>query len=296
MVERNARIEEEPFPFYARDALTDEERAEVEAYVAGNPEARARLLAALDAAAVLGMMTAPAQPSPAVKDRLMARVAADTSPQTPSRAPSPADRPANRPTHGPRRGFDLRRFYVGRALGFAALLILLGAFGLWRLWQQTNVQREQLVALEERADALQDELDQLRAANEALQAELAARDEVLAQFRQPGAVTVTIGDASGENPDVIGLLTLNAAAGEATLAVANLPPPPAGTTYQAWLIVGETPISAGTFDVGPTGSAVHPLPNAVPGAFDAVGVSLEPSGGSETPTSDSIILLGTVDS
>jgi len=45
-MERNDRIEDELFPFYALDALTDDERAEVDAYVAANPAARGA--AALD--------------------------------------------------------------------------------------------------------------------------------------------------------------------------------------------------------------------------------------------------------
>ena len=35
-MERNTRIEEELFPFYVLDALTAEERREVDDYVAGN--------------------------------------------------------------------------------------------------------------------------------------------------------------------------------------------------------------------------------------------------------------------
>ena len=306
-MERNDRIEEELFPFYALDALTDDERAEVESYVAANPDAGARLLAAQDAVAALAARLEPVAPDPAVKSRLMARIADETAPQPvaverpATAAPLLATRhapPAARPTRPsrPSRGPSLHDFFFGRALGFAVLLVLLGGFGLWRLWQQTNDLRAQVATLQAQAVALQSDVDRLQATNDVLWAELAARDETLAQFRQPGAVTVAIGDATGEYPAAVGTLTILPDGGELTLSVANLPPPPADSTYQAWLIVGGAPVSAGTFAVDTTGQGRHTIANAAPGTFEAVGVSLEPSGGSEQPTPGSIILLGSLDS
>lgn len=292
-MERNDRIEEELFPFYALDALTDDERAEVESYIAANPAAGARLLAAQDAVAAFAARLEPVAPDPAVKSRLMARIADETAPQPV--APPLAKRhplPATRPARGP----SLRDFFFGRALGFALLLVLLGGFGLWRLWQQTNDLRAQVATLQAQAIALQSDVDRLQTTNDVLWAELAARDETLAQFRQPGAVTVAIGDATGEHPAAVGTLTILPDGDEVTLSVANLPPPPADSTYQAWLIVGGAAVSAGTFAVDTAGQGRHLITNAAPGTFEAVGVSLEPSGGSDQPTPGSIILLGSLDS
>jgi len=296
VIERDDVIEDELFPFYALDALTDEERQQVDDYVAGNPEAAARLRALLAGATELAASTAPLPPSPAIKSRLMARVEADLTPTAAPVAPRPAPATTRRRVEEPKPRFDLHSFFFGRALGFAALLLLLGAFGLWRFWQQNNDLRNQLAAVEERAAALQAEADQLRSINATLWGELAARDEVLAQHRQPGAVTFAIGDATGDHPAAVGTVTLSPTGEGATLAVANLPPPEAGTTYQAWLIVGETPVSAGTFTVDAAGSGILAIPSATPGAFGAVGVSLEPAGGSETPTPDQIVLFGNVSS
>ncbi len=218
-MDRNDRIEDELFPFYALDALTDDERAEVDAYVVANPAARARLSALLADVAVLAELSAPLAPAPEVKTRLMARVAADMPP----------------------------------------------------------------------APALQTEVDQLRSFNTILLDELAVRDETLAYLAQPGAVTFALSDPSGERPTAAGTVT-TAADGAVTLAVMNLPPPESGQTYQAWLIVGQTPISAGTFAVDPSGRALYTIANPPAGAFDAFGVSLEPAGGSQQPTE--IVLLG----
>ncbi len=302
-MERNDRIEDELFPFYALDALTDEERAEVDAYVAANPAARDRLSTALADAAALVELSAPLTPAPEVKARLMARVEADaatTALPTADRRPLTAEaakstmtadrRPPTAKTAPPtRRRFGMRDFFFGRALGFAVLVLLLGAFGLWRLWSQSNDLQARVATLEQSNAQLQAELDQARSVNTLLLDELAGRDETLAHLTQPGAVTFALSDPSGARPTAAGTVTTTAD-GAVTLAVMNLPPPQAGQTYQAWLIVGDTPISAGTFAVDPTGRALLTLSNPPAADFDAFGVSLEPSGGSETPTE--IVLLG----
>jgi len=290
---RNDRIEDELFPFYALDALTDEERAEVDAYVAANPAARAQLSAALADAAALVELSTPLAPAPEVKARLMARVEADAARATDDRRPMASDQrpapPARRPAAPAGRRFGLRDFFFGRALGFAVLLLLLGAFGLWRLWSQSNDLQARVDTLEQSNAALQAQLDQARSVNTLLLDELAGRDETLAYLTQPGAVTFALSDPSGARPAAAGTVTTTAD-GAVTLAVMNLPPPEADQTYQAWLIVGDTPISAGTFAVDATGRALLTLANPPAAAFDAFGVSLEPAGGSQTPTE--IVLVG----
>ena len=68
---------EELFPFYALGALSDDERARVEAYVAANPGAKARLDEIMKTASALAYEAAPVEPSPALKKSLMERVNAD---------------------------------------------------------------------------------------------------------------------------------------------------------------------------------------------------------------------------
>ncbi len=311
-MERNDQIEEELFPFYALDALTDEERAEVESYIAGNPAARGRLDEAVSAVAQLIATAEPLTPDPTVKTRLLARIEHEAAPSVAVPQPaatrySPATMSSPQPPSTGRgsasrhmppatRSFSLRDFFFGRALGFAVLLVLLGGFGLWRLWQQSGDLRAQVAELQTTTVALQATLEATQGENQVLRRELAARDETLAQFRQPGAVTIAIGDATGENPTAVGTVTMNPATGQAALTVANLPPPDEGTTYQAWMIVGGAPVSAGTFAVDAAGQGRLAMPEAAPGTFEAVGVSLEPAGGSEQPTPGKIVLLGSLDS
>lgn len=295
-MERNQRIEEELFPFYALDALTEEERAEVDGYVAGNPEAAARLAAMMPAAADLGALATPIAPSPAVKAGLMARVAAEAraAPVAPP-APPPARSTTRRQPPAPRRSWR-ERFAFGRLApaltAFVLVALIASAAAVVRLSRQVTTLREQIAALEAGDDALRTQLGALESENETLRRELAAREDLLAQFNRPGAVTVAIGDATGDHPTAVGTLTTDPATGSATLRVANLPPLDPADTYQAWVIVGETPISAGTFVVDENGNGAHVLSGELPADFDAIGVSLEPEGGSPAPTPGNIILLG----
>lgn len=76
----------------------------------------------------------------------------------------------------------------------------------------------------------------------------------------------------------------------AILCVYDLPPLPAGTTYQAWLVRGDQRDSGGLFQVTSTGDGIlfitapRPLRD-----YNAVGVTVEPSGGSPGPTSPRVI-------
>lgn len=290
-MERNTRIEEELFPFYALDALTEEERDEVERYVAGNPEAGVRLAELSSTALYLVEETAPISPPAAVKASLMARIEAENPAARPIESAAPAQpRPPARKPAIPRRPWWQS---FAPALGaFAALALIVSGITLWQLSRQVGELREQVAVLQQDAGSLQTQVGALESENETLRRELLTREDLLAQFSHPGAVTLAIGDATGENPAAVGTLTFDPTAATSTLRVANLPPLDTSETYQAWVIVGETPHSAGTFSVDESGLGTHIIPGDLPTSFDAVGVSIEPAGGSETPTPGNIILLG----
>ena len=294
-MDRNQRLEEELFPFYALDALTADERAEVERYVAANPQARSRLEELVEAATEFSAETAPIEPAPTVKAGLMARIAADQPPAESQPASQPHPSRTAAPTLTSRQTAPSRRWWemwvpLAGALALAGLLFA-GVYVV-RLSRQVDDLTRQVALLQQGSGDLQSQIDTLEGENANLRRELSAREDQLALYLQPGAVTTVISDLTGEHPTAHGTLTLNRTAGTSTLRVANLPPPDAGTIYQAWLIVGDTPVSAGTFAVDEQGDAVHALTGDLPESFDAVGVSIEPEGGSQTPTPGNIILLG----
>ena len=76
----------------------------------------------------------------------------------------------------------------------------------------------------------------------------------------------------------------------AVLSMTDLPEPPAGSAYQLWLMGDHEPISAGTMEAGQVGpSAAAPIS----GIRDSeqIGITVEPAGGSPTPTGDVILTL-----
>lgn len=259
---------EELFPLYALGALTDEERAQVESYIAGDPQAKARLDELTQTASMLSYDIAPVGPSPELKKSLMDRVSADAR----ARA---ADSRRPRATSGfqpERSGFSLSRLFAALSPALAVLSLLLAIIvGGWAL-------------------VLNNEVAQLRVETAALKKALADQRTVIAQIAAPADQIVVVAGTEHQ-PKAHGHLIAHKD-GSAVLVVSGLDRLQAGRVYQLWLIRGDTPMSAGVFEVDETGVAVVQVATvAAPGAFNAVGVSVEPTGGSETPTGD-IVMFG----
>ncbi|MBO9626325.1 MAG: anti-sigma factor [Microbacterium sp.] len=81
--------------------------------------------------------------------------------------------------------------------------------------------------------------------------------------------------------------------GKAVLVTEGIATPAEGETYELWFVRGETPVSAGTFDVD-GGDATAELRGQMK-AGDAIAVTVEKKGGSQTgaPTSDPVIVIPT---
>ena len=75
---------------------------------------------------------------------------------------------------------------------------------------------------------------------------------------------------------------------ESYIDVLALPIPDEGKQYQLWALVGGKPIDAGVFEITLSGiQRVKDIP-----AADAWAVTLDPKGGSVSPTLDQMYLLG----
>jgi hypothetical protein len=133
--------------------------------------------------------------------------------------------------------------------------------------------------------------------NIALSGQLNAQNSALGQQSRLlesialGARLVTV-PGTDSAPDAGAVLVLDPELGSAYLIVRGLPQPPAGMEYQVWRIGGEgdAPQGIGTFGVSRPGGQVVTVTADFSGAT-ALGVSLEPAGGSPAPTGD-IVLLG----
>lgn len=147
---------------------------------------------------------------------------------------------------------ESRRRRTAPALAAIAAVVALGV-GLW-------------------ASSLSGELDETRSA---LERERAAA----AIVADSGSRTVDL--ASGNGRLVV------AQDGSAALVLANLGPAPDGQTYQAWIIEGDDPISAGVFP-GENGVDVVLVDGDV-AEGEIVAVTVERAGGAKTPTRPPIV-------
>ncbi|BCX05241.1 MAG: anti-sigma-K factor RskA [Candidatus Roseilinea sp.] len=128
-----------------------------------------------------------------------------------------------------------------------------------------------------------------------LQGQLAQAQQELALLQSPGLRVVSLPVA--ENAPAAAQIILVAAPTEATglLTVSGLKPLTPNQTYQFWLLRSGQPVPAGTFSVDANGAGKLIVRAADRiGAFDQAGVTIEPAGGSETPTLSALVAIGSI--
>jgi Anti-sigma-K factor rskA, C-terminal/Putative zinc-finger len=202
-------------------------------------------------------VVAPAPPAPAPQP--VAAPAAVT-------AARPAPRPATakpavlEPVAAPSRG--RRRWLL--PLAVAAAVALIAALGAWNMvLQQNAAQAQQRAAL--------------------------LRDAIVAS-QAPDSLVARL-DGTDTAPNASGFVAMPSD-GPGYLVVEGLNPAPPGRTYEAWFIQGDEQRPAGLLEVAPDGLAV--LSGLAPdGPVEAVGVTLERTGGADEP-SDPLLLQGTM--
>ncbi len=167
-----------------------------------------------------------------------------------------------------------RGWTLGWAIAAGCLAVALAVVGL-RLSGDLRSSKAQLE--EARRD--------LRASN----SQLSKMQEILQFLNEPSTVQATFGGGQPQPPR--GRVFVNANRGVLLIA-SNLPPVPAGKTYEMWVVPkGGAPIPAGLFQSDAQGNAVHLLPGPVDKAHTAaIGVSVEPAAGSAAPTTTPIIV------
>jgi hypothetical protein len=138
------------------------------------------------------------------------------------------------------------------------------------------------VVFSTRAQRTSEELQRVRAESAAQTRELARLSEAFAILNQPDARQVVFGGAAPQPPR--GRVFLDRTRGVLLLA-SNLPPAPAGKTYEMWVIPkGGKPVPAGLFQSAADGTALHVRPGPVNVAGTAaVAVTLEVAAGATVP-------------
>lgn len=251
---------------YALDALTAAEGAAFEAHLESADESRYEVSGLVDTALLLGLATAPIEPSPELKQRLMAAIA--VTPQLPrlDSATSPATSPAVLVTATAAVGASERAAqshwgarYLRPLLAVASLAAVVGL--VFSVGALANVQNSN---------------DQ-----QSLQASR------LAAISASADVQRAVADVAGGGTAT--LVWSNELLSSAMIVdgVAALPE---SRVYELWYIGESGPRAAGTFTVDASGESWFVLTGDMRSG-DAVGVTVEPVGGSEQPTTEPVVAI-----
>jgi anti-sigma-K factor RskA len=142
------------------------------------------------------------------------------------------------------------------------------------------------------ADSASAERERLRAELRQLEGTAALQRDALALLDRPGTRLVPLAPQPGQTGRAVALLNL--AEGRTVIAASSLPPE-TGKVYQLWVIRGAAPPRPAGFMQPTAGaSAAGEIDRALlqEGPPDALAVSLEPAGGSPSPTQ--VVLVGRV--
>ena len=289
----------ELLPAFVVGALDPDEMLGVEEYLAAHPELVGRVHDLGLAAAKLAYV-APSQPLPKeLHGKVMGRARASLPPRQqslpPVLLPEPLSAPPlTLPVARPPRESGLRAWWrkrgwfdLGLVAAAAAVLVLglvyRGALG------EIDTLRQQVQGLEQQVAAIQEQNTNLQNENIRLQSELDTNQNQMASIAGAQHM-VTLGGTDAA-PSASGRLYVHDTVG--TLVLTNLDGLPEDLVYQLWLIPPDgTPIPAGL--LGGAGQPMETITLSLPMTLEtiaAVGVSVEPPGGSSAPTG-AIVLLG----
>jgi anti-sigma-K factor RskA len=259
---------------YALNALEGEEKARFEAYLLTSEEARAEVASLSDTAVLIGLSTDPVAPPADLKARLMAQIAVtpQLAPLTESRATLTAVPPVASPSDGAAEairtaslGTPTRASTKATSRWFTRpASILVAAAAAVALFVGGNVLG-------------------LSAANQSQQQAAALSAIVSASDSQQAKADVS-GGGSATFVWSVGLK-------QSAVVIDKLPKLADGKTYELWYIDKASKATpAGTFNAASSGPTVSVLDGAM-SAGDTLGITIEPSGGSKTPTTAPIVAV-----
>jgi anti-sigma-K factor RskA len=252
---------------YVAGKLSEKENQEVHAMMQQYPEVKAEVLAI--EAAVLSLTAATATKDTTavfetIKEKLqLSDTTTDEVPVIPLKKENP----------------------IFRYAGWAAAIIL--AIGLVFSVLRTNELQSEMQTVKSEREALK---EQIYKANN----DLTAANELLSILRTKDIITVPLGGQT-VSPDSYAKVYWDKKSNNIYLDLQGLPDPPAGKVYQVWSLTLDplTPTSLGVIEdfTGDT-DKVFDLENT--NESQAFGITLEPAGGSESPTLEQLYTLGMV--
>lgn len=252
---------------YALGALTEEERAGVEADIAMYPELAAEL-AAIEAA-MHKLADEQAVPPPAFMQEQIWN-ALDTGAATQAPPPQPAARAIPLPSADTKQR---QPSWLRAAIWAVVVVSVLTNF---MLLSQRNESREEQKILAAK-------LDSMTATQQQLATLIGAYKKEMDMMADPGMQTVVMrkeGDTK-----MAGMVYWSKEKGEAYLALHNMPMPPQGKQYQLWVIQDGKPVDMGVIsnDMVSKDGMMQKIPMTV-AEGQAFAISIENEGGNPTPT------------
>jgi anti-sigma-K factor RskA len=239
---------------YALNAMSESERTEFEAVLPGSEQLRSEVTELTDTAVELGLSVTPVDPPASLRASLLAAIA-----ETPQLAPVVETVEVSRPeTPAERKARSRWTSPLVRIGAVAAAVALIAGLG---FTVRAGLQAQSDMTTASQINEIQ-----------------AAEDYQRAVVDLDGGGTAT--------------LVWSGALERSALIVDGMKGLPAGSTYELWYIRADDAIPAGTFNMDDDGKHSIVLDGEM-AAGDAVGVTIEPAGGSDTPTSAPILMVET---
>lgn len=242
---------------YAVNALTEFERAGFERHLAGCEDCAQEVRELRETAARLGAATETTPPED-LKQRVLAEISRTRQepPRSQGRYPTGEE---SKPRHKAKAPWGMRLTAAAAVLGVA----LAGTFGAvaWQTQQEL--------------DRAQQRFEQ-NSGREMAMAEL---------FSAPDTRIITAGNNGMQATTV-----MSDRLDRAMFMSTGVEQPPPGHTYQAWFIGQYGFNSAGLLEQDRSGQT-KPIMASVPSGTTAMGVTLEPAGGSPQPTTDPVLKM-----
>ncbi|RYG30658.1 MAG: anti-sigma factor [Chitinophagaceae bacterium] len=170
-------------------------------------------------------------------------------------------------------------------LGWAAAVVfLLGGGYSYVKWMNAD---SEAIALQKEKTSLQENVVSLETRNK-------QSESVLAVLRDPDSKQILLAGQT-VSPSSYAKAFFNQKNGKVFIDASGLPEPPEGKVYQIWALKLNplTPTSIGLLDSFGIDKLRMFAVDSAPGA-EGFGITLEPAGGSKTPTMDQLYTLGTV--
>lgn len=254
---------------YVMDQLSTAERTEVENAASDHPEIREELEKIELSMETLSFATAVKPPS-GVKEKLMAQI--QTPPKTEQETPVVEMKPDG--------SFGMLRFAAAASV-IVALGAAIMAFNYWNKWQSAEDRLASLIAQNEQ---FAENYNQVNQQLDDIQNAVAIMNNT--------AYKRVVMNGTDNSPQALATVYWNESSADVYLSIQNLKELSQDQQYQLWAIIDGKPVDAGVFDPGNSNFLVQ-MKNIGPNAA-AFAVTIEPRGGSESPSLETMQVVGNV--